>query len=328
MKKFINAPENMLAESLRGFADTHSGLIVLDEPNRFVRRRDLTTGKVALVSGGGAGHEPLHSGFVGHGMLDAACSGQVFTSPTPDQISAAARCVDTGAGCLFLVKNYAGDIMNFAMAADMAGCASATVIIDDDVATNASGEAVGRRGVAGTLIVERIVGAAAEAGWTLPQLQALGERIGSRVRSMGVALRPCAVPGAGRPTFLLDDDEIEMGVGIHGEVGIRRTRIVTADELVDELLTEIIPDLAPLVGSPLLLLVNGFGGTPAMELYLMANAARSNLAARNLSVARSLVGSYVTSLEMAGCSLTLAALDDDLLGLWDAPVNTPALRWG
>jgi phosphoenolpyruvate---glycerone phosphotransferase subunit DhaK len=328
MKKFINDPGAALAESLQGFAATHSNLVVLDEKLRFIRRRVLRSGKVALVSGGGAGHEPLHGGFVGHGMLDAACSGHVFTSPTPDQISSAAEAVDTGAGCLFLVKNYAGDVMNFAMAAEMVGGTTDTVIIDDDVAIKAARHSVGRRGVAGTIIVEKIVGAAAEAGWSLADLKTLGESLRGRIRSMGVALRPCVVPGAGRPTFQLGEEEVEMGVGIHGEAGTRRTRMAPANALVDEMLTEILADLAPGPGAPCLLLVNGFGGTPSMELYLMAHAARQNLAARGLTVVRGSVGSYVTSLEMAGCSLTLAALDESMVGLWDAPVNTPALHWG
>jgi dihydroxyacetone kinase-like protein len=328
MKKLIDSPDTALAQSLDGFCAAHADLVVAGPERRFVRRRVATPGKVALISGGGSGHEPLHAGFVGHGMLDAACPGQVFTSPTPDQMLEAAQAVDTGAGCLFVVKNYEGDVMNFSMAAEMAGDRVATVITDDDVAVERSTWSTGRRGVAGTLVVEKLVGAAAERGADLATLEALGRRVNAATRSMGVALTSCTVPAAGSPTFTLPDDEMEMGVGIHGEPGRRRVKLAGATAIADEMLAAIVDDLAPARGTEVLLLVNGFGGTPLMELYLMVDAARRILDARGLKVVRNLTGSYVTSLEMAGCSLTVTALDADLAALWDAPVHTSALRWG
>lgn len=293
---------------------------------KFVRRQELKPGKVALVSGGGSGHEPLHAGFVGSGMLDAACPGQVFTSPTPDQVIEAAQAVDTGAGVLFIVKNYEGDVMNFEMGAEMSGSNVARVLTDDDVAVERTG--TGRRGVAGTLVVEKILGAAAEQGADLAALQALGTKVNEQTRSMGVALTSCTVPAAGRPTFQLGDDEMEFGVGIHGEPGRRREKLRSADEIVAELCAAIADDLGSIQGRQALLFVNGFGGTPAMELYLVYNSARRILEGRGVSVARSLVGSFVTSLDMAGCSITLSLLDDDLVRFWDAPVRTAALHWG
>lgn len=327
MKKLINTPDAIVAESLDGFAAAHADIVVLGEARKFVRRKTLTPGKVALISGGGSGHEPLHLGFVGRGMLDASCPGQVFTSPTPDQIVAAAAAVDTGAGCLFIVKNYEGDVMNFEMAAEMVQGKVLTVVTDDDVAVETSTHSTGRRGVAGTLVVEKIVGAAAEAGAAHADLQALGKRVNERTRTMGVALTSCTVPAAGKPTFAIDDDEIEMGVGIHGEPGRRRAKLAPADALADTLVDAILQDLAPRPGTECLLVVNGFGGTPNLELYLMVRAARRILDVRGVKVARYLVGSLVTSLEMAGCSITLAAFDDELTRLWDAPVHTAALRW-
>ncbi|MBX9910398.1 MAG: dihydroxyacetone kinase subunit DhaK [Beijerinckiaceae bacterium] len=327
MKKLINAADTMLSESLNGLAAVHGDILALGEDAKFVRRKALKPGKVALVSGGGSGHEPLHAGFVGAGMLDAACPGQVFTSPTPDQMLAAVQAVDTGAGVLFIVKNYEGDVMNFEMAAEMADAPVATVVTDDDVAVPKSTWSTGRRGVAGTMIVEKMVGAAAEQGRDLAALKALGDEVNRRTRSMGVALTSCTVPAAGTPTFELAEDEMEMGVGIHGEPGRRRVKLASADAIAEEMMGAILDDLDLKRGAPCLLLVNGFGGTPAMELYVMANAARRIMAGRGLSVARGLVGSYVTSLDMAGCSLTVTALDDELHRLWDAPVHTAALRW-
>ncbi|WP_293853434.1 dihydroxyacetone kinase subunit DhaK [uncultured Alsobacter sp.] len=327
MKKLINAVDSVLTESLDGFVAAHADLLVLGEEHKFVRRRALKPGKPALISGGGSGHEPLHAGFVGAGMLDAACPGQVFTSPTPDQMIAAAEAVDTGAGVLFIVKNYEGDVMNFEMAAEMAGREILTVVTDDDVAVETSTYSTGRRGVAGTLVVEKIVGAAAEQGRGLADLQALGKDVNGRTRSMGVALTSCTVPAAGKPTFTLAEDEMEMGVGIHGEPGRRRVKLATADAIAEEMLGAIVGDLGPKAGSECLLLLNGFGGTPAMELYLMVNSARRILAGKGVTVTRFLTGSYVTSLEMAGCSLTVTMLDQAVTTLWDAPVHTPALRW-
>ena len=328
MKKLINRTETLLEESLSGFAAAHSDIVTLGEEGKFVRRRNLKRGKVGLISGGGSGHEPLHAGFVGLGMLDAACPGQVFTSPTPDQMLAAAETVEAGGGVLFIVKNYEGDVMNFAMAAEMATGKVATIVTDDDVAVETSTYSTGRRGVAGTLIVERMVGAAAEKGAGLEALQALGQRVNAQTRSMGVALTSCTVPAAGKPTFQLGEDEMEMGVGIHGEPGRRRVKLTTADAIADEMMAAILGDVKLKSGSEALLLVNGFGGTPAMELYLMYNSARRILESKGIKVARSLVGSYVTSLEMAGCSLTVSALDGELTGLWDSPIHTAALRWG
>jgi dihydroxyacetone kinase-like protein len=288
----------------------------------------LRAGKVALISGGGSGHEPLHVGFVGQGMLDAACPGQIFTSPTPDQMIAAAEAVDAGAGCLFVVKNYEGDVMNFAMASEVVDRQSMTIITNDDVAVDASTHSTGRRGVAGTLVVEKIVGAAAEEGENLAELKALGTRVNDRTRSMGIALTSCTVPAAGKPTFTLGDHEMEMGVGIHGEPGRRRVDVMSADAIEGELLSAILKDLAPHSRSECLLLVNGMGGTPKMELYLMVNAAKRLLDEAGLSTVRFLTGNYVTSLEMAGCSITVTLLDHELMRLWDAPVRTAALRWG
>ncbi len=327
MKKLLNSVDSMLVEALRGLGAAHADILEIHEEPAFIKRRGATRpGKVALISGGGSGHEPLHGGFVGRGMLDAACPGQVFTSPTPDQMAAAAQAVDGGGGILWIVKNYAGDVMNFEMAAELTS-GSATVLTNDDAAVENSTYSQGRRGVAGTLVVEKIVGAAAEAGADLGACQALGERVNAATRSMGLALTSCTVPAAGKPTFELGPDEIEMGVGIHGEPGRRRIKLAKADDLAAELLGPILGELGTGHGRPVLLHVNGFGGTPLMELYLMYDAARRILDDRGIAVARSLVGNYTTSLEMAGCSITLTVLDDELLRLWDAPVHTAALRW-
>jgi dihydroxyacetone kinase-like protein len=328
MKKLINATETVLEESLDGFAAAHADILLLGAERKFVRRRTLKPGKVALISGGGSGHEPLHAGFVGLGMLDAACPGQVFTSPTPDQMIEAAEAVDTGAGILFIVKNYEGDVMNFTMAAEMAGREVASIVTNDDVAVENSSFTTGRRGVAGTLIVEKIVGAAAETARPLAALQALGDDVNRRTRSMGVALTPCTVPAAGRPNFTLEDNEMEMGVGIHGEPGRRRVPLASADAIADELVGAILADLSLRPGSEVLLLVNGFGATPLLELYLMVNSARRILDAKGIAATRFLTGSYVTSLDMAGASVTVSVLDDATKALWDAPVHTAALRWG
>ena len=327
MKKLINGVATILQESLDGFAAAHGDVVVLDPERRFLRRRELHAGKVALVSGGGSGHEPLHAGFVGVGMLDAACPGEVFTSPTPDRILAAIEAVDTGAGTLLIVKNYEGDVMNFEMAAEMATVRTATVLVNDDVAVPTSTYSTGRRGVAGTVVVEKMLGAAAERGASLVDLQALGEQVNAATRSMGVALTSCTVPAAGKPTFELGEGDIEIGVGIHGEPGRRRAPLASADAIVQEMLDTILADMTLDRGGRCLLFVNGFGGTPAMELYLVFNAARRVLDSRGIAVSRSLVGSYVTSLEMAGCSITVTALDATLESLWDAAVRTPALRW-
>ena len=328
MKKLINAVDSILAESLDGFAAAHADIVTLGEGRKFVRRRELKPGKVALISGGGSGHEPLHAGFVGTGMLDAACPGQVFTSPTPDQMLEAASGVETGAGVLFIVKNYEGDVMNFAMAAEIASVPTATVLTNDDVAIENSLYTTGRRGVAGTLVVEKMLGAAAEQGMALDPLKALGERVNGATRSMGIALTSCTVPAAGKPTFAIGEDEMEVGVGIHGEPGRRREKLSGADAIAAELVGACIADLGLKRGAEVLLLTNGFGATPAMELYLMANAATRVLDGAGVKAVRYLTGNYVTSLDMAGCSITLAVLDDEAKRLWDAPVHTAGLRWG
>ncbi|RWP78164.1 dihydroxyacetone kinase subunit DhaK [Mesorhizobium sp.] len=327
MKKLLNSVDTVLTESLDGFVAAHADILVLDDEHKFVRRKVLKPGKVALISGGGSGHEPLHGGLVGHGMLDAACPGQVFTSPTPNQMLAAVEAVNTGAGCLFIVKNYEGDVMNFDMAAEMSE-GVVQMVTNDDVAVENSSYTTGRRGVAGTLVVEKIVGAAAEQGMALKPLKALGERVNGATRSMGVALTSCTVPAAGKPTFDIGDGEMEFGVGIHGEPGRRRDTLKSADAIAEEICLAILGDLGDRAKGPALLFINGFGGTPLMELYLMYNSARNIFENNGVTVTRSLVGSYVTSLDMAGCSITLTMLDDETTALWDAPVHTAALRWG
>ncbi len=328
MKKLINSVDSILEQSLAGFCEAHADIVTLGEEAKFVHRASLKKGKVGLISGGGSGHEPLHAGFVGHGMLDAACPGQVFTSPTPDQMLAASAAVDTGAGVLFIVKNYEGDVMNFDMAKEMSAGRVETVITNDDVAVDNSTYTTGRRGVAGTMIVEKIVGAAAEEGRDLGALKVLGDKVNALTRSMGVALTSCTVPAAGKPTFKIGEDEMEMGVGIHGEPGRRRVKLKSADAIVQEMVDAILGDLASDARGEAILLVNGFGGTPLMELYVMYHAALSLLVKAGIRVVRSLVGNYVTSLDMAGGSLTVTMLDTELKRLWDAPVHTAALRWG
>jgi phosphoenolpyruvate---glycerone phosphotransferase subunit DhaK len=327
MKKLINAVDDVVSESLAGFCAVHADIVRIGEQAPFVQRRHLKPGKVALLSGGGSGHEPLHSGFVGHGMLDAACPGQVFTSPTPDLILAAAEAVDTGSGVLFIVKNYEGDVMNFDMAREMSEKSMATVITNDDVAVEASTFSTGRRGVAGTLIVEKIVGAAAEEGSDLASLKLLGDRVNAATRSIGIALTSCTVPAAGKPTFDIAEDEMEVGVGIHGEPGRRRVKFKPAAEIAADMVGAITADLGESARGEAILLINGFGATPLSELYLMYDAVRRRLEPAGTIVARSLVGNFVTSLDMAGCSVTLAMVDEEMKRLWDAPVHTAALRW-
>ena len=329
MKKLINAVDDVLTESLAGFGAAHADIVTVNLDPKFVTRADApVNGKVALVSGGGSGHEPLHAGFVGKGMLDAACPGEVFTSPTPDQMLAAAEAVDGGAGVLFIVKNYSGDVMNFEMAADMLSGDQDTVLTNDDVAVEDSLYTQGRRGVAGTVMVEKIVGAAAEQGADLAACKALGDRVNAATGSMGVALTSCTVPAAGKPTFDIGDDEMEMGVGIHGEPGRKRVKLASADAIAEEVVGAICQSIEPQSGDSVLLHINGFGGTPLMELYLVYHAAAKLCRDRGLTIARSLVGNFTTSLDMAGCSVTLTKTDDELLALWDAPVHTAALRWG
>ena len=331
MKKLINAPDAVVDEALAGMLAAHPDYYRIEEPNVVVRKDAPRQGKVGIISGGGSGHEPMHGGFVGLGMLDAACAGAVFTSPVPDQMLAATKAVDGGAGVLHIVKNYTGDIMNFEIAAEMAqaeGIEVTAVVIADDVAVKDSLYTAGRRGVGGTVLAEKIVGAAAEAGKDLATVTALCQKVQDNVRSMGMALTSCTVPAAGKPTFELGDDEMEIGIGIHGEPGRTRSKIATADEITELLAGPILDDLPFKSGDRVLAFVNGLGGTPLIELYVVFNKLAQICASRGITIERSLVGSYITSLEMAGCSITILKLDDELLGYWDAPVNTPALRWG
>jgi dihydroxyacetone kinase-like protein len=328
MKKLINNVDTLLDESLSGFARAHANIIQVNTQPNFVRRIKPTPPcKVALISGGGSGHEPLHTGFVGFGMLDAACPGQIFTSPTPDQMLAAAQSVENGGGVLFIVKNYAGDVMNFEIAAEMLACSHDTLLVSDDVSFPKT-HSTGRRGVAGTLIVEKIVGAAAESGLDLAACKALGDRVNRVTASMGVALSSCTVPDLGKPTFEIGDHELEFGVGIHGERGRECLAMRPATEIVDYLATIIMNDLQPQQGQSALLHINGFGATPLMELHLIYDLASRFFENRGIHICRSLVGNYTTSLDMAGCSITVSLFDDELLRLWDAPVHTASLRWG
>lgn len=329
MKKLINAPADVVTESLLGVGAAHPELRV-DHQHKVVVRGDAPRqGKVGLVSGGGSGHEPLHGGFVGVGMLDAACAGEVFTSPVPDQIVAATQAVDGGAGVLHIVKNYTGDVMNFEMAAELCeGTEVATVVTNDDVAVQDSLYTVGRRGVGVTVLVEKIAGAAAEEGRPLAEVAAVARRVNDNGRSMGMALTSCTVPAAGHPTFDLPDDEMELGIGIHGEPGRQRVPLAPAAQIAELLVDPILDDHDFRGNGGVLAFVNGMGGTPLIELYLMYNEVSHLLAKAGVPVARSLVGNYITSLDMAGCSVTILKLDDELLRLWDAPVSTPALRWG
>jgi len=331
MKKLINQPDNVVDEALAGMARAHADLIRVESPNIVVRKDAPRQGKVGVISGGGSGHEPMHGGFVGRGMLDAACPGAVFTSPVPDQMLAATQAVNGGAGVLHIVKNYTGDIMNFELAAELAraeGIDVEAVVIADDVAVKDSLYTAGRRGVGGTVLAEKIVGAAAEEGADLATVKALCEKVQDNVRSMGMALTSCTVPAAGKPTFDIGDDEMEIGIGIHGEPGRERRKLAPADEITEALATPILDDLPFQSGDRVLAFVNGMGGTPLLELYVVYRKLAEMLDGRGVTIARNLVGNYITSLEMAGCSITLLKLDDELIRLWDAPVNTPALRWG
>jgi len=332
MKKLINKPEDVVTEALQGMAAAHPDLLRVNfGPNYIVRADAPVQGKVALVSGGGSGHEPMHGGFVGMGMLDAACPGEVFTSPTPDQMIDATKAVDGGAGVVHIVKNYTGDVMNFEMAAELAGGESIqveAVVIDDDVAVQDSLYTAGRRGVGTTVLAEKICGAAAEEGRNLSEVAELCRKVNANGRSMGMALTSCIVPAAGKPTFELGDDEMEIGIGIHGEPGRERMKIAPAAEIVEKLTIPIVEDLPFEQGDQVLAFVNGMGGTPLIELYIVYNELAKICQERGVTITRNLIGSYITSLEMAGCSITLMKLDDELTKLWDAPVHTPALRWG
>ncbi len=332
MKKLINKPEDLVKEELAGMAAAHADLIRVDVEQQIIVRKDAAVqGKVGVISGGGSGHEPMHGGFVGRGMLDAACPGAVFTSPVPDQMLAATKAVNGGAGVLHVVKNYTGDVLNFEMAAELAeaeGIKVASVVTNDDVAVQDSLYTAGRRGVGVTVLLEKIVGGLAETGAPLDQVAALASKVNDHGRSMGMALTSCTVPSAGKPTFELGEDEMEIGIGIHGEPGRHRVKLATANEITQMLATPIIEDLGLKSGEQVLAFVNGMGGTPLIELYVVYNALHKILQGKNVTIVRSLVGSYITSLEMAGCSITLVRMDNELLKYWDAPVHTPALRWG
>jgi dihydroxyacetone kinase-like protein len=330
VKKFLNNPEDLVPESLAGLGKAHPDLVKIDLENQLVLRKDAPVkGKVALISGGGSGHEPLHGGFVGTGMLDAAAAGAVFTSPVPDQMLAATKAVDGGAGVIHIVKNYTGDVMNFKLAAEEAadeGIEVTSIVTNDDVAVEDSLYTAGRRGTGATVLLEKIAGAKAEAGGSLAEVTAIAKKVNDQARSFGVALTSCATPGSG-PSFDIGPDEMEFGVGIHGEPGRRREKVRPAADIVAEMSEVILTDLDAASGSNVLAFVNGLGGTPLIELYLIYNELAKQLEERGLTATRSLVGNYITSLEMAGVSITILTLDDELTALWDAPVHTPALRW-
>jgi dihydroxyacetone kinase-like protein len=331
LKKFINDPADVVKESLAGLAAAHPELVRVDFENQIVVRKDAPTGKVAIISGGGSGHEPMHGGFVGAGMLDAACPGEVFTSPVPDQMLAATKAVDGGAGVVHIVKNYTGDVMNFKLAAEMAedeDIKVESVLTNDDVAVEDSLYTAGRRGVGITVLAEKIAGAKAQAGGSLAEVAAIARKVNDNGRSFGVAFTSAWTPSSPTPTFEIGADEMEFGVGIHGEPGRRREKVRPAAEIVAEMAEAILGDLAAPSGSNVLAFVNGLGGTPTIELYVIYNELAKQLKERGLTATRSLVGDYITSLEMAGASITLLKLDDELTELWDAPVHTPALRWG
>ncbi len=332
MKKLINKTEDVVREALSGMQALHPDLLRVDNENQVIIRADAPIkGKVGVISGGGSGHEPMHGGYVGRGMLDAACPGAVFTSPVPDQMLAATRAVNSGAGVLHIIKNYTGDVMNFEMAAELAsaeGIEIASVTTNDDVAVQDSLYTAGRRGVGVTVLLEKIVGGLAETGAPLNVVADLARKVNAQGRSMGMALTSCTTPAAGKPTFELGEDEMEIGIGIHGEPGRRRVKLADAAEIVPMLANPVIDDLGLKAGDQVLAFINGMGGTPLMELYIVANELVKILKGRRISIGRSLIGNYITSLEMAGCSITLLRLDDETIRYWDAPVHTPALRWG
>jgi phosphoenolpyruvate---glycerone phosphotransferase subunit DhaK len=332
MKKLINSPDAVVQDALRGMEAAHGDRLRISyEPYLVVRKDAPVQGKVGIISGGGSGHEPMHGGFVGPGMLDAACPGEVFTSPTPDQMLEATKAVNGGAGVLHVVKNYTGDVMNFDMAADMGKSEDIeveTVLTNDDVAVEDSLYTAGRRGVGVTVLVEKICGAAADDGKSLAEVAELGRRVNANGRSMGMALTPCITPGSGEPSFELGEDEVEIGIGIHGEPGRFREKVGPASQVAERLMTPILDDLPFSSGDKVLAFVNGMGGTPLLELYVVYAEVAKIAQERGLSIERNLIGNYITSLEMQGCSITLVKLDDDMVRYWDAPVDTPALRWG
>jgi len=332
MKKLINAPDDVVRDALRGMEAAHGDRLRISyDPYLVVRADAPVQGKVGLISGGGSGHEPMHGGFVGPGMLDAACPGEVFTSPTPDQMAEATKAANGGAGVIHIVKNYTGDVMNFDMAAELTGAEGIeveTVLTNDDVAVEDSLYTAGRRGVGITVIVEKICGAAADDGRSLSEVAELGRRVNANGRSMGMALTPCITPASGQPSFELADDEVEIGIGIHGEPGRFREKIGPASQIAERLMTPIVEDLPFSSGDRVLAFMNGMGGTPLIELYVMYGEIARLAQEHGLTIERNLIGNYITSLEMQGCSITLLKLDDEMLRYWDAPVNTPGLRWG
>ena len=332
MKKLINSPDDVVRDALRGMEAAHGDRLRISyDPYMVVRKDAPVQGKGGIISGGGSGHEPMHGGFVGPGMLDAACPGEVFTSPTPDQMLEATKAVNGGAGVLHVVKNYTGDVMNFDMAADMGkgeDIEVETVLTNDDVAVEDSLYTAGRRGVGVTVLVEKICGAAADDGKSLAEVAELGRKVNANGRSMGMALTPCITPGSGEPSFELAEDEVEIGIGIHGEPGRFRESIGPASQIAERLMTPILEDLPFSSGDKVLAFVNGMGGTPLLELYVVYAEVAKIAQEHGLSIERNLIGNYITSLEMQGCSITLVKLDDDMVRYWDAPVNTPALRWG
>ena len=332
MKKLINDPQDVVREELQGIEAAHPDLVrVSFDPNYIVRADAPVQDKVALVSGGGSGHEPMHGGFVGQGMLDAACPGEVFTSPTPDQMGAATKAVNGGAGVIHIVKNYTGDVMNFDMAAELGrseGIEVESVLVDDDVAVQDSLYTAGRRGVGTTVLMEKIGGAAAEEGRAMKEVADICREVNGNGRSMGMALTSCTVPAAGKPTFELGEDEMEIGIGIHGEPGRERMKVKPVSEIVEMMATAVVDDLPFKQGDNVIAFVNGMGGTPLIELYIVYHELARFLGGRGIGIARNLIGSYITSLEMAGCSITLLKASDDLIRLWDAPVKAPGLRWG
>jgi len=332
MKKLINKAEDVVKDSLAGFAAAHGDWVEVHfDPDFIVRADAPVKGKVGIVSGGGSGHEPMHGGFVGRGMLDAACPGEVFTSPTPDQIQAATKAVDGGAGVIHIVKNYTGDVMNFEMAAELCqadGIEVDSVVINDDIAVQDSLYTAGRRGVGTTVVAEKICGAAAEKGLDLKTIADLCRKVNENGRSMGMALTSCTVPSAGRPTFDIKEDQMEIGIGIHGEPGRERKPLANAHKVIAEMARAVIDDLPFNAGDRVIAMVNGMGATPLIELYIAYKALADNCAAKDIAIARRLVGNFITSLEMAGCSITLVRADTELLAFWDAPVLTPGLRWG
>ncbi|MDR1966020.1 MAG: dihydroxyacetone kinase subunit DhaK [Synergistaceae bacterium] len=331
MKKLINNIDDVVTESLAGMWAAHPDLIKVISEYSVVARADAPKPKVAVISGGGSGHEPMHGGFVGYGMLDAACAGAIFTSPTLEQVYEGAKATNGGKGVLFLVKNYTGDVMNFQMAADMLkadGVEVEQVVVNDDVAVKDSTWTAGRRGVGGTVIIEKLIGAYAQAGASLAEVKELAERVNANVRSMGMALTSCVPPAAGKPIFDLPDDEIELGIGIHGEPGRERVKQKTSAEIVEYMASAVVSDLPFKEGDEVLAFVNGMGGTPLIELFVVYNDLKKFLDGKGITIARNLVGNYITSLDMQGCSITLLKLDSQTKALWDYPVHTPALRWG